>query len=178
MLKKILIGLGGLVVVLVALGFVLPDRAHVERSIVIKAPREAIYPLIADLNEFHKWSPFADYDPAMTVEVTGSGVGQTMVWKSRKTGDGSEVITALVPPERVDSKLDFGDMGRATASFVLEPAEGGATNVKWLFDARARDGVPVWMAPVATYMGFMMDGMLGKDFERGLAKLKTLAEAA
>ena len=30
--------------------------------------------------------------------------------------------------------------------------------------------------PISRYMGLMMDGMLGKDFEQGLASLKELSE--
>ena len=40
-----------------------------------------------------------------------------------------------------------------------------------------REGVPVYMQPISTYMGFFMDAMVGKDYEKGLANLKRAAEA-
>ncbi len=177
MLKKILIGLAGLVVVLIALGFVLPDKAHIERSVVIKAPQETVYALVADLNEAGKWSPWQEYDPSMTATVTGSGVGQKQIWVSKKMGNGSQEIAALAPPSRVDFNLDFGTHGVATAVMTLEPVADG-TKVVWSFDSNMRKGVPVYMAPMSTYMGFFMDAMLGKDYDKGLANLKRVAEAA
>lgn len=176
MVKKILLGVVSLVVVLAALGFVLPDSRHVERSVVINAPPEKIYALVADLNEANRWSPWSKMDPAMTQEISGSGIGQKQVWKSKKLGDGSQEIVGLNPPTGVDYSLDFGDMGRAMAAMRLEPTAGGV-KATWSLDTRMRDGVPFYMQPMSTYMGFFMDQMVGKDYESGLADLKRLAEA-
>ncbi len=177
MLKKILLGLVGLVVLLVALGFVLPDRVRMERSIVINAPPEEVFALVADLNQSGKWSPWTEYDPSMESVVTGAGVGQKQSWTSKKMGDGSQTITALDAPSKVDFALDFGDHGVATAAMTLEPVAEG-TKVVWSFDSNMRKGVPIYMAPMSTYMGFFMEGMLGKDYDKGLANLKRVAEAA
>lgn len=177
MLKKILLGVAGLLVVLVALGFVLPDKVHAERSIVVDAPPETVYALVADLNESGKWSPWAEMDPSTEMVVTGAGVGQKQTWSSKKLGDGSQTITALEPPRRVDFALDFGGNGVATAAMTLEPVAEG-TKVVWSFESEMRKGVPVYMAPLSTYMGYFMDGMVGKDYEKGLANLKRVAEAA
>lgn len=177
MLKNILLGLVGLVVVIIALGFVLPDRQHVERSVVINAPAEKIYAYVSDLNRSSDWQVWGDMDPAMKVSVAGSGVGQVQTWESKTMGSGSQTITGLTPPSRVDYKVEFGEMGSASAAMRLEP-QGEATKVTWSFDANMRKGVPIYMQPMATYMGFFMDQMTGKDYEGGLAKLKKSAEAA
>ena len=177
MLKNVLMGLAGLIVILIALGFVLPDNAHVERSIVVNAPPEKVYALVADLNEADKWQPWAAMDAGITQEITGSGVGQKQSWKSKKLGDGSQEITSLNPPTHVDYALDFGAQGVATAAIQIEPADAGATKVVWSLDANMRKGVPIYMQPISTYMGFFMDGMIGKDYETGLANLKRVAEA-
>lgn len=176
MLGKLIGGLAALIVILIALGFVLPDKAHVEREIVINAPPEEVYALAADLNQQERWSPWRAYDPAMESVVTGEGVGQKMTWTSEKMGDGSQEITALEPPSRIDTHLEFGGKGVADAAMTLTPVAEG-TRVVWTFDANMREGVPLWMQPMSTYMGFFMDGMLGKDYETGLANLKREAEA-
>jgi uncharacterized protein YndB with AHSA1/START domain len=177
MLKKILLGLLGLIVVVFGFGLVLPDKVHVERSSVINAPTEKVYALVADLNQSGKWSPWAEQDPDMKQEITGTGIGQKQVWTSKKMGHGSQEILALNPPTHVDYGLDFGDMGRATAAMALTPTDAGV-KVTWSFDCNMREGVPFFMQPMATYMGFFMDGMIGKDYEKGLANLKRVAEAA
>ncbi len=164
---------------LVALGFVLPDKAHVERSVVVNAPPEKVFALISDFNQWSRWSPWADLDPDTAYEISGSGVGHQMRWTSKdpNVGAGVQTVTAMEPPSRLVTHLEFGDMGNADATMTLTP-EGEATKVVWSLDSKMRDGVPLWMKPMSTYMGFFMDGMVGADYEKGLAKLKAAAEAS
>lgn len=176
MLKKILGAVAALIVIVVALGFVLPDRVEMSREIVIDAPQEDIFALVADLNRHARWAPWGDYDPDMKTTIAGEGVGQKMVWTSEKMGEGSQEITALDAPSRADFYLDFGANGVAEAAIALSPVEGGVRAV-WSFETNMREGAPFWMKPPATYMGFFMEGMLGKDYEKGLANLKREAEA-
>lgn len=180
MLGKILGGAAVLIAVLIALGFVLPDRAHVEREIVIDAPQEEVFALVSDFNQWSLWSPWAALDPDTTYTITGApgAVGHRMEWASEdpKVGNGAQTIAAVSAPDRVATHLDFGDMGKADAAFTLAPVDDGV-KVVWAFDANMREGVPVYMQPVSTYMGFFMDSMIGRDYEKGLAALKKAAEA-
>lgn len=179
MIKNILLGLAGLIVIVVLLGFFLPDRVHLERETTINAPPEEVYALISDFEQWDRWSPWAKLDPDADYTLTGSGVGQRMEWKSDHpdVGNGSQEITAMSPPESLTTHLDFGDMGQADAIFTLSPAGEDATNVVWSFDTNMREGVPIYMQPMSTYFGFMMDGILGPQYEEGLANLKREAES-
>lgn len=178
MLKKIIGSVVAVLAIVVGLGFALPDKAHVERDIVINAPPEKVFALVSDFNQWNRWSPWADLDPNAAYEITGAGVGHRMSWTSKdpNVGNGVQTVTAIEPPSRLVTHLEFGDMGKADATFTITP-EGGSTRVVWSLDSKMRDGVPFLMQPMATYMGFFMDGMLGKDYEKGLANLKRLAEA-
>lgn len=171
MLKKILLGAAIVLVALVTLGYVLPDKAHLEREVVINAPQEEVFAYASDLRNQESWSPWFTYDPAAERVVTGEGIGQKLTWSGRKAGNGSQEITSLEPPSHFETRLAFEGRGHARASMTMAPAEGG-TRVVWTYDANMRDGAPLWMQPVATYFGFFMDGFLGKDYERGLANLK------
>lgn len=179
MLKKIIGSVVAALVVIIGLGFVLPDKAHVERSILVEASPEKVFALVSDFSQWSRWSPWADLDPDTVYEITGAGVGQRMTWKSAdpNVGNGEQTVTAAEPPTRLVTHLEFGDMGKADATFTLTP-EGGATRVTWALDCNMRKGAPVWMQPMSTYMGFFMDGMVGKDYEKGLAALKAAAEAS
>lgn len=179
MLGKIFVFLVGAIAILVALGFVLPDKVHVEREIVINAPQDEVFALIDDFNDWDQWSPWAAIDPDAEYELTGEGIGQKMTWRSEhpKVGNGSQTITELRAPDRLITALEFDGMGVATATFTLSPADGGGTKVNWALDTNMREGVPLMMQPVGPYMGFFMDGMVGKDYEQGLANLKEVAEA-
>ena len=57
------------------------------------------------------------------------------------------------------------------AEHMLEPAEGGV-KVVWV------DAGDLGMNPMSRWFGLFLDGMIGPDFEKGLAKMKRLGEAA
>jgi hypothetical protein len=106
-----------------------------------------------------------------TAEGPREGVGAKLVWSGNaKVGSGSQLITAAVPDQFVDSDLDFGKMGVAKSRITLNP-EGSATRVTWTLD------VDMGANPIGRYFGLAMDHMIGPDFAAGLAKLKTLAES-
>lgn len=180
MIKSILLGIGTLFAIVILLGFVLPDKVHLERETTINASQEEVFALVADFNQWDSWSPWAKLDPDAEYSLTGAGVGQRMEWKSDHpdVGHGAQEITALDAPNSVSAALDFGDMGRAKANFTLSPAGDGATKVVWGFDTNMRDGVPIYMQPMSTYFRFFMEGMLGPQYEEGLANLKEVAEAS
>jgi uncharacterized protein YndB with AHSA1/START domain len=178
MLKKILLGVLALIVVVVALGYVIPDKARAERSIVVAAPQEQVFAILSDLNNFNRWSPWYEKDPAAEYSVVGSGVGQKFTWKSakREVGSGAQEIVKLEAPSLVACRLVFGEgMGVADTAFALAPADGG-TKVTWSIESHMREAVPFYMAPIYAYMGFFMDQMMRPDFDRGLANLKRVAE--
>lgn len=179
MIKSILLGLGTLIAIVILLGFVMPDKVHLERETTINASQEEVFALVSDFNQWDSWSPWAKLDPDAEYSLTGSGVGQRMEWKSDHpdVGNGAQEITALDAPNSVSTALDFGDMGRADAHFTLSPAGDGATKVVWGFDTNMREGVPIYMQPMSTYFRFFMEGMLGPQYEEGLANLKQVAEA-
>ena len=79
--------------------------------------------------------------------------------------------TMLEPDSKVETALDFGDQGTATATFDLEP-EGSETKVTWGFST------DLGFNPVARYFGLMFDSWIGADYEAGLANLKALVEDA
>ncbi len=173
MLKKILYVIVALVGVLVAVGFVLPRHVHVERSVSIARPAGEMFPRVNSLRKFNDWSPWVDIDPAAVITFSGpdSGVGASMHWAgNRKIGTGSDTIIESVADRHVGLELDFGGQGKSKSSIELEPAVGG-TKVTWTLDMDLGAG------PIRRYFGLFMDGMIGPDYERGLGRLKTLAEA-
>ena len=80
-------------------------------------------------------------------------------------------IVDTAPPAKVLIKLDFirPFEGHNTAEFVLAP-QGDTTAVTWSMYGPARYITKV----MSTLLD--LDKMIGKDFEAGLANLKTVAE--
>jgi uncharacterized protein YndB with AHSA1/START domain len=172
LLGRLVAGLVAIVIVLAAAAYLLPREVTVTREIVIAAPPEKIFPHLNSLQRAAEWSPWAGLDPTMQATWAGpeQGVGNRMEWSGSDIGAGSQEIIASVPNRRVETALDFGGMGIATAWQVLRPEDAG-TRVTW--------GLLVDMGntPHGRYMGLMMDRWVGADYDAGLARLKALVEA-
>jgi len=172
MIRKLLIGLIAVVVVIAVVGLILPRHVQVKRSIAIDRPASMVYAVVNSFVLFPQWSPWQDLDPNMkqTTEGPREGVGAKLVWKGNdKVGSGTQTITQSTPGQAIASDLDFGGMGVAKSVISLAP-EGTSTTVTWTVD------LDMGANPIGHYFGLTMDGMLGKDFASGLAKLKALVE--
>ncbi|WP_299983741.1 SRPBCC family protein [uncultured Ruegeria sp.] len=173
LIKRIRVTLIVIVLALVGVSYLLPSKAEVSRSITIDAPAAAIFPYVNSMQETEKWSPWLSRDPETKLSYSGpdSGVGNTLNWSSEnpQVGTGSQEIVESVENQQVDTALDFGPMGTADASFVLQP-EGSGTQVTWGFVSE------LGMNPMSRWMGLMMDNWVGGDYERGLENLKALVE--
>jgi effector-binding domain-containing protein len=180
-LKGLVVFLLVLIVALIGVAFVLPPSAHVERSVTIARPASEIFAILNSYHRFNDWSPWVAKDPHAHYTVSGpaAGVGAKQSWigDPKTVGSGSQEIIESKANESVTSALDFGDRGQAKAHFLLAPA-GHGTRVTWSLDTSAPlafDGKIV-RNTIGRYMGPFMDGMVGPDYEAGLAKLKTLVE--
>ena len=173
LLKRLVLSLAAFVVILAGASYLLPREVPVERSVTIAAPPEAVFPYVNSLQRAAEWSPWLGIDPDLrpTYEGPDEGVGNRMTWSSDNpdVGSGSQIITASVPNEHVESDLDFGSMGTAKAWVTLVP-DGAGTKVTWGLNADMGNN------PIGRWMGLMMGRWVGADYERGLSNLKTLAE--
>lgn len=147
---------------------------RVERTEVIKASPEKIYPLINDMHQFNTWNPFVKMDPAIKGSYSGaeSGRGAAYAWESAKVGTGRMEIVDTQAPRKVVMSLQFLKpfAGNNTAEFTLNP-QAEATSVTWAMYGKS--------AYIPKLMGlfFSQDKMIGGSFESGLANLKASAEA-
>ena len=174
MLKTIGIVVVVLIAAILVYAATMPDNFRVQRTTSIKAPPEKIFALIDDFHRWDAWSPWEKMDPAMKRTFSGpaTGKGATYAWEGNsKVGEGRMEIIDAASPSTVRIKLDFVKPleGHNTAVFTIEP-KGDATTVTW-----AMDGPTPYIAKV---MGVFvsMDKMIGKDFETGLANMKSAAE--
>lgn len=178
MLQNILVvagSLAALIALLVLFAALKPNEFRVARSRTIAASPSALFPRINDLHRFQDWSPYRERDPQAINEFTGppAGPGAKFRWSgNNNVGEGSMTIKETVPDRLVRVDLEFVRpfKGQNVVDFTLEPS-GRETNVTW-----AMTGQYV-LASKIVGLFINMDRMIGGDFEQGLAKLKTLAEA-
>ena len=153
-----------------------PGKFRLSRSTTIQAPADPVFRLVNDFHEWTAWSPWEGLDPHMqrTYEGANSGKNAGYRWEgNNKVGAGRMTIVESVPPERVAIRLEFTRPMRATnrTTFTFVPKGLEATDVTW-----SMEGNNGFMAKA---FGLFMDmeKLVGKDFERGLDKLKATAEA-
>ena len=174
-LQKILIGLVIVVVLIVAIGYMLPANFTVQRTVVIHAKPAAIYPYVSNLKEgWTQWNPFAEQDTTIVLSYSGpdQGVGAGSSWTSKKMGEGTQTITQADSNTGVESDLAF-DHGqyKMHGVIVFTPVDGG-TRVMW-----SNEGDWGKHHLMFRYMGLMMNKMMGKVLDKGLQNLKTKVEA-
>jgi hypothetical protein len=152
------------------------DRStyRVERSIAIAAPVEEVFGRIADFHRWTDWSPWEGLDPDMQRRYQGvdAGVGAIYEWEgSRKVGKGRMEIVDADAPTSVGVKLDFIKPFKSQndCRFALD-VDGGTTNVTWTMTG------PKTLVTKVMGIFTSMDKLVGRDFEKGLAQLKTVAE--
>lgn len=171
-LKIIGMMLAVVVVLFLLLGLIAPKQFDVTRSIVINAPRENVFSYLQSFEKQQSWSPWVERDPDMQSEIIGTDgtVGALNRWKSKVEGNGEQEITAIVPNERVETKLRFEGMGESNASLALADVNVG-TEVTWNMNGK----MPFPWNVMGLFMNF--NKMLGNDFQEGLTKLKTMIES-
>jgi hypothetical protein len=161
------------VVLLLVVAALRPGTFRIERSTRIAAPVTAVAALVEDFHQWQRWSPWEAIDPTMQRSFDGAarGVGAVYGWHGTgKAGTGRMEITAA-SVERTTIRLDFLKPFEAhnTAEFSYAAA-GGGTEVRWaMFGPR-----PFMVKLMTIFMD--LDGMVGRDFETGLAALKREAE--
>jgi uncharacterized protein YndB with AHSA1/START domain len=151
-----------------------PDVFRLQRSIVIDAVPERIFPLIDDLRAHESWNPFDKPDPDTRKTHTGTarGAGAVYEWNGKgQAGTGRLSILESDPFSRIGMQLEmlkpFKTSNQVTFALVHE---GAATHLTWSIKG------PVPYPTKVMHTLFNMDRMIGKQFEIGLTNLKRIAE--
>ena len=151
-----------------------PDSFRVQRSASIQAPPEKIFPLINDLRRFNTWNPFEKKDPNLKGSYAGaeSGKGAAYAFQGNsEVGSGRIEIIESLPASEVRMKLDMLKPIQASnvVEFTLRP-NGSGTRVTWSMQGP----VPYFARIIHLFID--MDAMVGGEFEKGLADLKSIVE--
>lgn len=174
MLKKILIGVAVVLAVFLIIVALQPSTFRVTRSLAVAAPADAIFPHVNELKKWAAWNPWEKIDPNMklTYEGPAAGVGASYSWVGNKdVGEGRMTITASRPNEAVRFRLEFFKpmAGVSDAEFTFKP-QGNQTEVSWTMTGKNN------FIAKAFCLFMNMDKMIGGQFEKGLADLKSIVE--
>ena len=176
MLTPILITIAVIIVVLTIVVALRPSEFHVTRSATMSAPPAVVFAPVNDFHKWEAWSPWAKIDLACKYTYAGSpaGCGAIFSWAgNKKVGEGRMTILESRPSELIRINLEFIKPFKATntAEFSFK-AEGGQTVVTWTMLGKNN----FLFKAFSLFMD--CDKMVGRDFEKGLAAMKSVAEAA
>ncbi len=151
-----------------------PSTFSLVRSADIGAAPERVFSQLNDFKNWAAWSPWEEMDPSLQRNFSGaaSGKGAKYAWVgNKKVGEGNMEITKSVPSSTILLDLNFLKPFKASnvTEFTLTP-KAGRTHLKW----EMRGPLNLFMKVMHLFMD--MDGMVGKDFDKGLAKIKALVE--
>lgn len=179
-MQKVLLSLGG--VVIVALGIFIfyvsgrESKFNYERSAVINAPAEKIFPYISNLRLGGQWSPYEKKDPNMKKTFIGPDGATGSAEEFDGNGDvgaGRIEIFRVVPNQSVELKLTMTKPFHAenAVTYKLTPEAGGGTRFSWS------------MAGDSGFMGKLVsvfidcEKMITGEFDSGIKNLKTIVES-
>ena len=146
----------------------------VTRSIDTSATSEEVRALIDDYREWARWSPWENRDGWVQREFEGPefGEGAYYKWSARGLAVSGNSMILLSAPELVELRLVFTRPRRVNlpSRFILRTT-GDATRVTWAVTSEAR-GI------LGTLAALRLKTWLGRDLDRGLAELGTVAETS
>ncbi len=174
MIKKVLIAFGVLIIVFLVVVAFQPADYVVLRSATIPGSLETVFNQVNDFHKWQAWSPWAKLDPAAknTFEGPAAGTGAAFAWSGNsKIGEGRMAITESHTNDPVRIKLDFviPFPSSANTEFTFKP-DANQTLVTWTMTGHKN------FISKAFCMFMNMDKMVGGDFERGLANLRSVTQ--
>lgn len=152
---------------------------RVERSVEINANDSIVFNLVSNYSNWDQWSPWKELDPASQYSIDGEDgtMGAVYNWSGgdpNLTGTGSMTTKSLIPKTLFSYDLHFTepqDM-KSNGGFTLEALSEKRTKLTW-YD---QGDIPAMQRPFMLF--FDLEEMLGKNFERGLFKIDSLASYA
>lgn len=152
------------------------NEFKVERQIIINKPKEIVFNFLKHIKNQDLFSVWMTMDPAMKREFTGADgtIGFVSAWDSthKSVGMGKQTIKGIKEGERLDMEIQFIKPwnNKANAYFITEAETPERSLVKWGF----YNNVKYPMKVMGLFMN--MEKMIGKDFDKGLSKLKEVLE--
>jgi hypothetical protein len=148
-----------------------------EQSILIGASPDKVWQNVKDLHALNTWNPWMGLDPQMKLKYTGvdGKPDAAFSWDSpvKTVGAGSQIILRVRPESELATRVDFLRPFKSVgyADFRVIP-DDRATRVSWSI----RSKMPYPINIVKVFGGIQRN--MGRDFGKGLNKLKSLCEGA
>lgn len=178
-MKKVLAGLvvTGVVAIAGLIGLVQlqPDTLQVTKTVEVAASPADVRAYARDLQLWNQWSPWSDLDPNVQAAFStpSAGLGAWYTWEGNdRVGKGRMEVKADEPLKVVHAIQFEQPMEGVAMSTITWSGDAEKTTVTWSFQQEAG------FTTKAANLAMDIEGMVGKDYEKGLVRLKPLVEAA
>lgn len=162
-------GLTAFVVLLLIVGALQPANWSVEKSMLIAAAPEKLFPYINSLKRWQEWISWKS--SVNKFEGPDEGAGGVQNWTEKGSSGRVELKESRHNQEVVYQLRMENDKYILNGRISLRP-EGAVTRVVWSGWGEARSG------PVGKLMMLLFKPMIAKDYLKGLNNLKNLVEKA
>lgn len=174
-LKKVIIALIGIIIIALVAAIFVSKEVIYEKTIRINTPIDVVWEHVNSLSDLDAWSPWNEYDPNMKKELTGTdgAIGAKASWDSdvEEVGKGSQTIAKIEVPNLLETDLKFYEPYESEAKgYIKLKKDSNATEVTWGFESEM--SYPFNLMNLFTDM----ESLMGKDWNKGLEKLKNLCE--
>jgi uncharacterized protein YndB with AHSA1/START domain len=162
---------GALVLVaILTVGWLLPTRWVAEATVLVPAPREAIFRYLDSPEGWRDWTTW----PESGLERQGParGEGAKLSWNDLDLGSGSFTLTTVREPETVEYRVEINAGGMYTDGSITLEDEPGGVRVTWRESGDLGEN-----NPLMGYWGLAMERAQSEELAKGLDRLATLATA-
>jgi hypothetical protein len=173
-LKRILLGILGVVVLLLIIGLFTKKDYVVQRDVVVNKPSQPIYDYVKLFSNQMDFNAWLKMDPKTKTEIRGTDgtVGSVYAWESDETGKGEQTLVGMNNAHSLDYDLHF-----------MKPMEGHAkNNISFESIADNRTKVVTRFSGHTPYpfnimhLFMNMDKMIGDNMQAELNDIKTHME--
>lgn len=159
----ILGGGAALLLVVLAVGFLLPADWEASASTRLDAPADTVFALLDAPEGWRAWTTWPD--SGIVREGPERGAGAAMSWNDAELGRGRFTIAEAVPGERVSYTVEVGDGAMRTAGTLVLAEDDSGVVVSW--EERGDLG----RNPLMGYWALFMDEAQTAELQKSLDRL-------
>ncbi len=161
-----------LLLILGIVGYFLPTDFSVSKTINISSGSAHIHEYVGDLEKWQSWTTWTGQDPGIVITINerSTGIGASQSWTDQH-GGGSLTFTSWSPENGIEYDLFFqGGKYKSKSAILYDTSSSTRTRVAWTL--KGDMSMPI----IGGYFALYMKYSIGKMFEDGLKRLKTIIE--
>jgi hypothetical protein len=175
LMKRIFFFCGAIAIISILISFLVSTKQEVVKTITVHAPANKIFSYLMLLQNAKNWPIWSNADTSVSFKLSGTDgmIGATTSWAGNDPSAerGEMVLTTLKQDSEITYQINMEKPQKidATSTFYLQEHNGTTT-----VTLKCRMEIP--RPGNLAYLFYNLEKRHGKDFDRGLAALKMIAE--